>query len=116
MESLLLCGIDPPWDLSFGWSQIEAVIELLFLFSSGPTSNHTRIQMRGDQVCDAEFTNVEELWGCPNWGQIGDPVSQSNSEEEVVVRVSLKRQILVSLPRDNLSYNHLEVLYNARWA
>ena len=55
-ESLLLCGIDPPWDLSFGWSQIEAVIELLFLFSGGPTSNHTRIQMRGDQVCDAKFS------------------------------------------------------------
>ena len=44
-----------PWDLSFGWSQIEAVIELLFLFSGGPTSNHTRVQMRGDQVCDAEY-------------------------------------------------------------
>ena len=58
-ESLLLCGIDPPWDLSFGWSQIEAVIELLFLFSGGPTSNHTRVQMRGDQVCDAEFKNKE---------------------------------------------------------
>ena len=50
----MLCGIDPPWDLSFGWSQIEAVIELLFLFSGGPTSNHTRIQIRGDQVCDAD--------------------------------------------------------------
>ena len=44
-----------PWDLSFGWSQIEAVIELLFLFSGGPTSNHTRVQMRGDQICDAEL-------------------------------------------------------------
>ena len=63
-ESLLLCGIDPPWDLSFGWSQIEAVIELLFLFSSGPTSNHTRIQMRGDQVCDAEFT-LDITWTKP---------------------------------------------------
>ena len=50
----MLCGVDPPWDLSFGWSQIEAVIELLFLFSSGPTSNHTRIQMLGDQVCDVD--------------------------------------------------------------
>ena len=52
---LLLCGIDPPLDLSFGWSQIEAVIELLSLFSSEPTSNHTLVQMRGDQVCDAEY-------------------------------------------------------------
>ena len=60
-ESLLLCGIDPPWDLSFGWSQIEAVIELLFLFSGGPTSNHTCVQMRGDQVCDAESTYVRSL-------------------------------------------------------
>ena len=58
-ESLLLCGIDPPWDLSFGWSQIEAVIELLFLFSGRPTSNHTRVQMRGDQVCDAKFKNKQ---------------------------------------------------------
>ena len=54
-ESLLFCGIDPPWDLSFGWSQIEAVIELLFLFSGGPTSNYTHIQMQGDQVCDAQY-------------------------------------------------------------
>ena len=53
-ESLSLCGIDLPWDLSFGWSQIEAVIELLSLFSGGPTSNHTCVQMRGYQVCDAE--------------------------------------------------------------
>ena len=58
-ESLLLCGIDPPWDLSFGWSQIEAVIELLLLFSGGPTSNHTRVQMRGDQVCDAKFSYLK---------------------------------------------------------
>ena len=28
----MLCGIDPPKDLSFGWSQIEAVIELCFCF------------------------------------------------------------------------------------
>ena len=53
-ESLLLCGIDPPWDLSFGWTQIEAVIVLLFLFPGGPTSNHTRVQMRGGQVCDSD--------------------------------------------------------------
>ena len=57
-ESLLLCGIDPPWDLSFGWSQIEAVIELLFLFSGGPTSNHTRFQMQGDQVCDTKYVEL----------------------------------------------------------
>ena len=31
-ESLWLCQIDPPLDLSFGWSEIEAVIELLLLF------------------------------------------------------------------------------------
>ena len=31
-ESLLLCRIDPPWDLSFGWTQIEAVIVLCFCF------------------------------------------------------------------------------------
>ena len=53
-ESLLLCRIDSHWDLSFGWSQIETVIEVLFLFSGGQTSNHTSVQMRGDQVCDAE--------------------------------------------------------------
>ena len=57
-ESLLLCGIDPPWDLSFGWTQIEAVIVLLFLFPGGPISNHTRIQMRGDQVCDAKLLAI----------------------------------------------------------
>ena len=41
--------------------------------------------------------------------------AKSNSEEEVVVRVSLKSQILVSFLRDDHSYNRLVLLCDARW-
>ena len=41
--------------------------------------------------------------------------AKSNSEEEVVVRVSLKSQLLVSFLRDDHSYNRLVLLCNARW-
>ena len=41
--------------------------------------------------------------------------AKSNSEEEVVLRVSLKSQILVSFLRDDLPDNRLVLLYDARW-